>query len=144
MIFLTKPKDFNPKFDIVSCFCEANGKILLLHRNKSRPQGLTWGVPAGKVEDSEDIATAIKREIFEETGIKINEKNLKYFGKVFVRYPEYDFVYHIFHIKFPREPKVTINSNEHIDFKWVTPEEALKLPLIRDLEKCIELVYKIP
>ena len=143
MIFRTKPKGFNSRFDIVSCFCEANGEILLLHRNSSKPQGLTWGVPAGKVDDGEDISKAILREILEETGIRLDLKKLKYFDKVFVRYPDYDFVYHIFYTKFTKKPKVSINGSEHDNFKWVRPKEALKMPLIQDLDACIRLFYEI-
>ena len=143
MIFRTKPNDFKSRFDIVSCFCEANNKILLLHRQKSRPQGLTWGVPAGKLDNGEVISKAIQREIFEETGVKLSREEISYFDKVFVRYPNYDFVYHIFNTKFEKEPEVSIDTREHKNFKWVTLKEALKMDLIQDLDNCIKLFYKL-
>lgn len=143
MIFRTKPNGFKARFDIVSCFCEASGKVLLLHRQKSRPQGLTWGVPAGKLDNGEVISKAILREIFEETGIKLSHEEINYFDRVFVRYPTYDFVYHIFYAKFEKNPEISIDTREHKNFKWVTPKEALKMPLIQDLDNCIKLFYKM-
>jgi len=141
MIYLSPPPDFNPKFEIVSCFVECCGKILLLHRQDYKPQGNTWGVPAGKVEKGESPEEALKREVFEETGILL--KDQAFFKTVYVRYPEYDFIYHIFHCSLDEKPAVKIRNKEHKDFCWISPKEALKLPLIQDLDACIRLFYKI-
>jgi hypothetical protein len=43
MLVSDKTKDFNPKFEVVSCFIEVEGRILLLHRADHKPQGNTWG-----------------------------------------------------------------------------------------------------
>ena len=56
MIFIDKPNDFNPKFKVASSFIEHKGKILLLHRQNHKPQGNTWGVPAGKVDNGENMS----------------------------------------------------------------------------------------
>jgi 8-oxo-dGTP pyrophosphatase MutT (NUDIX family) len=51
-----------------SClFVNAAGEILLERRSDF---GI-WGIPAGSPEPGEDIATAIRREMAEETGIEI-------------------------------------------------------------------------
>ena len=82
------------------------------------------------------------REIQEETGFVLPSSQLSYFGKVFVKYPDYDFVYHIYHTKLNQRQKVAINHKEHKDFKWVSPENTLNMPLIQDLDACIRLFYK--
>jgi len=143
MICRNKPKDFNSKFNIVSCFVEYNGEILLLHRKDYKPEGNTWGVPAGKNNKEEKILESILREIREETGFNLSPLQLSYFGKVFVKYPEYDFVYHIFCTKLDNIQKVIINNEEHKDFKWISPKKALNMLLIQDLDACIKLFYKI-
>ncbi|PIQ91297.1 MAG: hypothetical protein COV70_04415 [Parcubacteria group bacterium CG11_big_fil_rev_8_21_14_0_20_39_22] len=133
MIYLEKPKEFEPRFEIISCFCECDGEILLLHRQDHKPEGGTWGVPAGKLNSKESLFSGILREIQEETGFFALEKDLLYFRKVFVKYPDYDFLYHIFSVSLPSKPKVVINPDEHKDFVWKDPRDALKINLIRVL-----------
>ena len=142
MIYKKRPQNFNPKFDVVSCFVEYNGEILLLHRQDHKPEGNTWGVPAGKVDAGESLLEAMTREIQEETGLVLPSSQLSYFGKVFVKYPDYDFVYHICHTKLDQIQKVAINHTEHKDFRWISPENALNMPLIQDLDACIKLFYE--
>ncbi|MBI5061206.1 MAG: NUDIX hydrolase [Candidatus Aenigmarchaeota archaeon] len=73
MIFKIKPKDFNPRFDIVSIFYERDGKFLLLHRLDNKPQGNMWGVPAGKVENGESLEEAMLR------GLRLED--ILYYGR---------------------------------------------------------------
>ncbi|MBU0661152.1 NUDIX hydrolase [Patescibacteria group bacterium] len=143
MIYIKKPENFNARFDVVSCFVEHDEEILLLHRQDHKPQGSTWGVPAGKVDDGEDIIQTMQREIQEETGYNLDGEHLFYFDKVYVSYPDYDFVYHIFHVKVADRSSVVINEGEHKDFKWVSPKKALQMDLIQDEDACIELFYGI-
>ncbi len=143
MIFREEPRDFNPRFSIVSCFCENDDKIILLQRCANKSQGLRWGSPAGKIEGSETPDEAILRELHEETGINLKKDRITYFGKVFVRYSEYDFIYHIFHTKLSEKTNIKIKESEHIKFVWATPKEALDLPLVQDLDACIKLFYNI-
>lgn len=51
------------------------------------------------------------RELLEETSIEA--KNLIYNRTVYVRYPEYDFEYHMFEEKLTKKPQIKINSDEH-------------------------------
>ncbi len=51
----------------VRAIIEHDGKILLV-RNLSSPD--FWCLPGGKVEPSEDIISAIARELLEETGVQ--------------------------------------------------------------------------
>jgi mutator protein MutT len=141
MIYQDRPKVFAPKFKVVSCFVEYNGQILLLHRQDHKPQGNTWGVPAGKVDDGETIGQTMVREIQEETGFELPPAQLSYFGRVYVKYPDYDFIYHMFHAKLDHGQKVAINHQEHKAFKWITPVDALNMRLIQDLDACIKLFY---
>lgn len=143
MIYKERPQNFNSRFDVVSCFVECNGQILLLHRQDYKPEGNTWGVPAGKVDEGEEIFETIVREIREETGFDIPSSQIKYFRKVYVKYPEYDFIYHIFSTQLNTQQKVAINHKEHKDFKWISPKNALNMPLIRNLDMCIKLFYEI-
>jgi len=141
MISRTEFENFNKKFEVVSAFVEHNGKILLLHRQDDRPQGNTWAVVAGKVKDKETLIDALTREIEEEVEIKLKDSDCKYFSKYYIRYLEYDFIFHVYHILLTQEPKIILNLKEHKDYVWITPQEALKRNLIQDEDQSIKWFY---
>lgn len=143
MISQTEIPDFNKKFDVVSVFIEHEGEILLLHRQDHKPQGDTWAVLAGKVDHGEELAGALIREIEEEIGLKIEEDKLKYFKGYFVKYPEYDFMFHVFHLVLEERPSLYINKDEHKDHQWMKPQDALQLNLIQDEDLSIKWFYNL-
>ncbi|TSC53137.1 MAG: pyrophosphohydrolase [Parcubacteria group bacterium LiPW_72] len=143
MIFLKTPPNFKPRFKVASCYVEFKGKILLLFRNSHKLEGNKWGVPAGKIHLGETEQEAMVREIKEETGLEILPEKLDYFHKVYVRYPDYDFVYHIFFLKLDSEPMIKINPREHKEHAWVMPQDALNMKLVSDLDGCIKMYYGV-
>lgn len=143
MIYQEEPPSFHPRFEIVSCFLENDGEFLLLHRQDHKPQGNTWGVVAGKMDPGESADQAIIRELHEETGHAADPAKLEYFTKVYVRFPEYDLIYHIYRLPVSPRPNIEINPGEHKGFQWKTPAKALQEDLIHDLGACIKLFYKI-
>jgi 8-oxo-dGTP pyrophosphatase MutT (NUDIX family) len=143
MIFESEPQSFSPRFEIVSCFFECDGKILLLHRRDHKSEGNTWGVPAGKMELGESAEQAMFRELKQETGYQAKPGELSHFKKVYVQYSTYDFVYHIYHLMLPEKVDININPGEHKNYQWVTPTQALQGVLIPDLDACIRLFYNL-
>jgi len=143
MIYKNKPKDFNAKFEVVGCFCEYDGKIILLHRQNHKPEGNTWCLPAGKIDDQEDSIQASIREVKEETGIDIFPEQIELVESVYIKFPTYHFVYHTFRAILKNPHDVIINNSEHKDFKWVRPVDALKMNLIEDEDECIKMCYKL-
>lgn len=112
----------------INCFPFINDnkgiKILLLKRIQSRGgfwQGITGGINVG-----ENIYHALKREIGEEIGIKINNKDIiplnftfNYIGKEGYELNEY-----VFGIKI-RTKKINLTL-EHELFNFISPSEAIK------------------
>jgi len=143
MIYQNIPPCFKPKFNVVSCYVEFKGKILLLFRNSNKSEGNKWGVPAGKINSGENEEEAIVRELKEETGLEILPEKLHYFNKVYVRYPDYDFVYHIFYFHLDSKLPIKINLREHQGHTWVTPQDALAMKLVPDLDSCIRMYYGV-
>lgn len=143
MLFQQKPEHFDPRLEVVSCFFLFKNKILLLHRQNKSMQGDTWGLPAGKKEADETTENAIIREIQEETGLVVHKPQINLQGTLYVRYQDYDFIYYTFHTSFETQPEITLNQTEHRAYKWVTPQEALTMNLITDLDACIKLFFKI-
>lgn len=143
MIFKEKPEMFNPIFEVACCHVNCNGKFLMLHRADHKSAGNKWGVPAGKIMPGESPLETAKRETKEETGIDIPAPSMEFRNTVYVRYPEYDFVYHIFQTEIQEIGEVLISKDEHKDFRWLTPNDALALgeSLVPDEDACIRLVY---
>jgi ADP-ribose pyrophosphatase YjhB (NUDIX family) len=52
-----------------------DGRLLLIQR-RHPPEALHWGLPGGKVEWLEPVATAVAREVMEELGIIIRPGRL--------------------------------------------------------------------
>jgi len=115
----------------------------LLHRQNHKPQGGTWGIPSGKRDDGENSLDTACRETSEETGVVIPRDKMKFFLTIYVKFPDYDFVYHMYHTKLDNKPEIIIRENEHKAAKWISPKDALDLLLIEDLDGCIKLFFGI-
>lgn len=134
--FITRncPEGFFPSVVASGCCLEFENKLLLLKRHPDKPQGSTWGVPGGKIEEGESIRDCVIREIQEEAGLDINDDGLKQIGSLFCRIPNgnrpLNYVFHLFLKTFTAFPELNIGLNEHVEAKWCTLEEALALELI--------------
>ncbi|MFA6511758.1 MAG: NUDIX hydrolase [Patescibacteria group bacterium] len=142
MIHHTPPPNFSPRFHVVSCFVEHEGKILLLLRQHGKSAGNIWGAPGGKIDAGEKPKQSMHRELKEETGIMIPPQDFQHRYTVYVRYPDYDFVYHIFQARIPQKPAIAIRTEEHQEYQWLTPQDALTLSLVPDEDACIRLIYQ--
>jgi 8-oxo-dGTP diphosphatase len=126
----TEPiKDFVAQVEASGCYCEFEDKILILQRSALVPQGGTWGIPSGKHEKGEDARSAVIRELWEETQLSV-EEGLQYLGKLYVRRPQIDYIFHVFRKRFERKPSIELRFEENVEARWLSYEEALELPLI--------------
>ena len=141
MTYDSIPENFVPLFEVVGCVCEVNGEILLLLRNKEKSEGGKWGIPGGKVDPGETLTEAMVREMKEETGHDMLPTDFRYMKKLYVEHPRHQFIYHLFFTALPGKPNVQLNSNEHQNFLWLTPENALTLNYVSDFDKCLHIVY---
>jgi 8-oxo-dGTP diphosphatase len=145
-VYLEKPADFNPKAATVGCcFLHYQDKILILHRQDYKAEGNSWAIPGGKLHESEPIIDAIIREVFEETGYKLDKEKVHHIGKLYIKVPNFDFEYHMVKYLEPIQNPgdVKINFKEHKGFTWVTPKDALKMALMTDEDTCFEIVFGI-
>lgn len=135
--------NFKPKIEVAALFIEHDNRILLLHRQETKSQGNLWGIPGGKLDKGETPLQAVLREVKEETGYDFSKQSLESLGSVYIEYNDHDhFVYHMFRAKLVGDPStVKINFREHKGFTWVTPQDGLKLELIKDEDACFKLIY---
>lgn len=98
-------------------------RLLLLHRTDND----CWGPPGGAVELGEEVETAARREVREETGLELGELSL--FGvfsgpELFYIYPNGDQVYNVTIVYRARFAGGEIVLNEeHDGWKWFAPTD---------------------
>lgn len=141
MIYKKLPEKFNPRFEAAGSFVRCSGEIVLLHRQDHKPEGGTWCIPGGKINRGENSLDTACREVAEETGLVVPKNEMNFFSTVFVKFSDYDFIYHIFHTELRHKAEIRIGESEHKDAKWISPKAALDLPLIEDLDGCINLFF---
>ncbi len=129
-ISFEKPKGFSPTVQVAGCFCEWAGKLLYLKRHADKPYGQTWGLPAGKIEAGEDPRTAAVREVAEEVGIELDPEKLQEVVKAYLEVKDVRYIFHAFRVRLEKIPTISLEPDAHTEAKWLTAEEALKLPLI--------------
>lgn len=116
-----------------------NGKILILKRIKNTYEGGLWDLPGGALEDGEDLLDGIKREIFEETNLKIQNLELFYCNSNVDIKKNKQFITIIFLAKLDNDnPVININPNEHSQSKWIEPSDIFNYETVAYLKLCIE------
>lgn len=111
--------------------CQDRG-ILLVRRSKNESLSGKWEFGGGAVEKEENLREAVKREMIEETGLKVTilDKGDPYFddyskgGKLKL---------HPFLLDVEINDQVEL-SHEHDRFEWVELEELNQYDTIGDLE----------
>lgn len=105
---------------------DAQDRVLLAKRPMNKSLGGLWEFPGGKVEAGEIPSSALKRELFEELGIRIEVHDLAPISFV-------SFCYEDFHLLMPlwglriweNEPK----SCEGQELAWVEVADMEKYPM---------------
>src|SRR3954447_11703625 len=108
-------------------------ELLLVQRNpKQRFMGGAWVFPGGAVDAGEgdgDAAhrLAAVREVEEEAGVRLPDPAalVKFSRWITPAMVKIRFDTHFFLAEMPAGPDVTIDENECVDFRWLTPQDAL-------------------
>jgi mutator protein MutT len=112
-----------------------DNKIILGKRNEGNALGGdSWTCPGGKLEFGENIIDAAKREVEEETGIKVNEIKLISVSND-IAYGNHFVTLGFLCNGFEGQPKVT-EPNKIIEWKWF-PINKLPKPIFLPSEKLI-------
>ncbi len=130
-------------FKAACTLMEHGGKILILLRTDGR-----WGLPGGGVEPGEEVQAAAAREIYEETGYKVEKQKL---SLLFVNDQPIkstksgkDIIFTLFRLEVPKMFEVKLDPNEHTDFMWVTPKEALRIKnTVPDMAEMLRKAYSL-
>ncbi|MGI0135309.1 MAG: NUDIX hydrolase [Candidatus Micrarchaeaceae archaeon] len=126
---------------IVGCFLEYDGKFVILRRRADKPNGNTWGLPAGKVETGETDAQAMLRELYEETGYQATPNELEHLGNFKLGTPHRAYMFTTYRIRITEQHRIAIEPRAHEAFLWVSPHECFaESDLIADFHDLLKLV----
>lgn len=109
----------------VECWMtNAEGNVLLLHvpAADAPPDGF-WQPLTGGIEPSEEPVDAAVREVFEETGIKVEPAAFRFVADgIHVQVaPDFEVIKTLYFVQLP-SAEVTLDPEEHDDHQWVAAD----------------------
>ncbi len=141
VINIKPPRNFSSKFEVAACYCNVGNKFLFIQYAEKGEFGGAWVVPAGKLEERESASECVIRETFEETNIILDRSSIKFMKKVYLAYPNFDFIYHMFHISLNKRPQnIKLQPREHQNIGWFSVEEAKNLSSTPGGKSCFKLL----
>ncbi len=114
-------------------------KVLLLKSSDG-----TWDLPGGKIDSDEDVLDGLRREVLEETNLKVNPEQL--LGTRLRSKRKRDDSMLVTYLcslaEKPGADSVSL-SDEHKSYKFVRAKRALKLPLPDRFREAIKLAANL-
>lgn len=144
--FLKEARSFEKRDSVKGIISCPKGKILILRRQMGEGGEGQWDLPGGHIEKGESEQDALKRESFEEAGLKI--KDIKKVKDVTFKKPEHG-INSVMHIYSATTEELNVKLNpatwkgsdgkpEHVEYKWITLKTDLEnLPMIDELKKVL-------
>ena len=103
---------------VVAAVIQKNERYLITQRRPNAVLPLMWEFPGGRVEEGEQDADALRREVLERLGADIDVGQLISF--VSHPYEHYTVDLHLYECKLKSE---NLHAKQVNDFKWVTSSE---------------------
>ena len=124
-----------PKIGVGAIIFNSAGYVLLIKRDKAPRFGL-WSIPGGKQEAGESLKNACKREVFEETGLNIDVKNI--IAVVERRVEAFHYVVIDFFATIADDAHETpIAQSDVSEAKWISVNNLAQFELVEGLEEII-------
>jgi len=104
-----------------------------------------WELPGGRMETGEDIASGLKREIKEESGLDVDVLRPLKVVSYYLDPENPRESYGVFYICKQKDESQEVSiSNEHSDYKWVSFNNFSQLKITDFLKNLIEDIKRHP
>ena len=103
------------------------GEVLMIQTHKWSHK---WGIPGGKIKPNEASVDALRREIMEETGLKVSDIRFELVQDC-IEPPEFYKKAHFLLLNYTAQSAGTqvVLNDEAENHRWVTPDEAARMDL---------------
>jgi 8-oxo-dGTP pyrophosphatase MutT (NUDIX family) len=133
---------------VVECAIEHEGKFLIIKRPQGKHAGGQFSFPGGKVEEQDEaenfdiLRSAVKREIFEEVGLKLIDPINYITSSYFASSSGVQIIDNIFYCKLEQTaPKINASEREVAEYYWLSVDEINAAENSPDwLKKYIEII----
>lgn len=103
-------------------FEDPEGKILVLRRHKQDPEGETWGLVGGKIDEGEDKFQTAVREVDEEIAHHIEPSMLQFLKTYHWDREDIDLIFEVFKLPISQnEVQIKLEKQENTEFMWSKP-----------------------
>jgi ADP-ribose pyrophosphatase YjhB (NUDIX family) len=134
----------------VGVIVKNGNRFLICKRNDVELGQGEWSIPAGKVEDSENLENSAKREFFEETASNINDHKLSFAGMIPRNTRDGSKMKGLMYVyKIETEHQINvdleeaIDGHEHTDWGYYTIDEMKNMKISVFLYKLFEFIENI-
>ena len=108
---------------IVGGVLKKDNKYLLVQEAQEKCRG-KWNIPAGHLDPNETIFEGAKREIFEESGFKVELTGIAHIANRVM--PNDELIGFVFSTEI-LSGEISINPSEILDIKWFTYDEIMNM-----------------
>ncbi len=139
-LLVRKARKAGVKRFVVGAVITRGRKVLLLKRKKKSFLGGVFEFPGGKVEANETLLDALRREVWEETGLKTRKvvsylSFFDYAAKNGEKTRQFNF-------KVSVEGTRRIKLTEHDSFAWVGLRDLLEIPASDNVKRVLKRVLE--
>ncbi len=132
----------SPQIGVGAVVFNVEGEVLLVKR-RNEPAKNMWTIPGGKLETGELLKQAAEREVFEETGIEIEAKEIIYTFELIEKDDYGNIKFHYVIIDFDARylSGIPVASDDALKSQWVSRKMLRTIDVNTSTKKLLKEKY---